>query len=49
METIVNSEIQLKQFKLGNYKFIKLPCEELSELLNQVTDIKSKRRLIDKE
>ena len=49
VETIVNSEIQLKQFLLANYKYIKLPCDELSELLNQATDIDSKRRLIDKE
>ena len=34
VETIVNSEIQLKQFLLANYKYIKLPCDELSELLN---------------
>ena len=45
----MNSEIQLKQFLPANYKYIKLPCEELSEQLNQATDIDSKRRLINKE
>ena len=49
VEKFVNSEIQLKQFLLANYKYIKLPGDELSELLNWVTDIDSKRRLIDKE
>lgn len=49
VDTIVDSEIKLKQFILSNYKYLKMPCEELSEVLSQVDDVDSKRRLIDKE